>query len=53
MLQNNIFDIGANVAIDVTDDVKTLYFSEKKMFFLFVIKSLKKLKRAARAARCR
>lgn len=24
MLQNNIFDMGANVAIDVTDDVKTL-----------------------------
>lgn len=53
MLQNNIFDMGANVAIDVTDDVKTLYFSEKKCFFLSVIKSLKKLKRAVTAARCR
>lgn len=50
MLQNNIFDMGANVAIDVTDDVKTLYFSEKKMFFLFVIKSLKKVKKSSESS---
>lgn len=34
MLQNSIFDMGANVAIDVTDDVKTLYFSQKNVFCL-------------------